>query len=155
MIAFFLSNKKWLHFFHNDWIFLQKKWLDFFYKKKTFEISSAKQSDCIFLSQNWRNVFTAKNVFFSCWTQNDWIFLCQIRNHWFFFCQNKNDIPFGRRWFQSAKNDKVFLIKICLFFFFISFTGDAVKPKHIFTHISRPKDLSTKLTESLYIHIKK
>lgn len=29
-----------------------------------------------------------------------------------------------------------------------------VKPKHIFTHISRPKDLPTKLTESLYTRIK-
>lgn len=29
------------------------------------------------------------------------------------------------------------------------------KTKHIFTNISRPKDLSSKLTESLYTHIKK
>lgn len=44
------------------------------------------------------------------------------------------------------------VLNFCLFGFY--FSGDAVKLKHIFTHISRPKDLSTKLTESLYTHIK-
>lgn len=83
--SFFLSTKKWLHFFHkrNDWIFLRKK--------KTFEISSARKPLNLLAKKRLNFFCQAKRLHFSL-TKLTKCFYCKKR---FFFLLNTKWLNFS------------------------------------------------------------